>query len=537
MKSLIVILIFIHAIFLFPFLKPGIPLSHDADAHLARIGSYYKAFQDGQFPPRWAGNLNYGYGSPLFIFYYPLPGTIASVLHALGISLENSFKLIMALAFVLAPIAFYAWSSQIAGRKVAFVGSLLYGFAPYHFLDLYVRGDIAEILSFVFVPLVFLYIEKLKKNIYLKYIIIGGICYALLILSHNAVSLMFSPVFLTYNFVQAKRKGFVSCVILLLVGLLLSSFFWLPALVEGKFVQAAFFIGDMYELHFPTFQKLIYSSWGFGPDVYKSGGLSPQIGPLHIFLVFISGLLVLKKTKDYKIVFYWFILFIFVVFLTLSLSDFIWQQISLLKLFQFPWRFTALSSFIAAVLGMYALKNLSNKKILIVVAVLLIITSFPLVKTKEISAKGDRFYYSYKGSTDYHGAATTVWSAGDKGAYTKKLVEIISGDAKLKNLMKKSNLHKFTVLADSNSRILDNTIYFPGWQVFVDGKKIPIEFQDINYRGLITFFVPEGIHDIEVRFAESPIRLFSDIVSLLTLVLILVAFLFHRSLNRLLVKL
>ena len=532
-----IILVIVFCLSLVLLLPKGLYRSHDGEAHVARFAAYYKAYKDGQILPRWAGDLNFRYGSPLFIFYYPLPGTIASVIHALGISLENSFKLIMALAFILAPLAFYAWSSQLVGRNIAFVGSLLYGFAPYHFLDLYVRGDVAEILSFVFVPLVFFYIEKSKTHSRLKYILIGGVCYSLLILSHNAISLMFSPIFLSYSFIQLKRTGFVSCMFLILTGLSLSSFFWLPALAEGKFVQATFFIGDMYKLHFPNLQQLIYSNWGFGADVFRSGGLSPQIGVAHVLLVFMSGLSIFKKTKEYKIVYYWFLLFVFVLFLSLRQSDFIWQHMPLLKLFQFPWRFTAASSFIAAVLGLYVLKSFLSKKILIIVAMLLLITSLPLVKTKEISTKDDKFYYAYKGNTDYHGAATTVWSAGNPGEYPRNPIEIISGDAKVENLVRKSNLHRFEVYAVSDAKILDNTIYFPGWKVFVDKKKVPIEFQDINYRGLITFAVPTGAHKVEVHFAESKVRLFSDIVSLFTVIALLIGLLFQRRINRLLAKL
>lgn len=516
------ILIIIFSCFLVLLLPKGSYNSHDGEAHVARFAAYYKAFKDRQILPRWAQDLNYGYGSPLFIFYYPLPGTIASGIHALGISLENSFKVLMAFSFVLAPLAFYGWTSLFVRKGVAFVGSLLYGFAPYHFLDLYVRGDVAEILGFVFVPLVFFYIEKSRTSMNLKTILIGGTFYALLILSHNALSLMFSPVFLSYSIVRTKnKKGLLSCIGLLLTGLFLSAFFWVPALLEAKFTNAMFFIGDMYKSHFPTFQQLVYSQWGFGADVSKSRGLSPQIGPVHIFLAFMSGFYIIRKTKEYKIIRYWFLLFIFVLFLSLRQSDFIWQHVPLLKLFQFPWRFTALSSFIAAVLGLYVLNSLLNKKILIVVGILLIAASLPFVKTKEISTKDDIFYYTYKGSTDYHGAATTIWSAGNPGMSAKKEIEVISGNATIRNLVKRSNNHNFMVDVDSESKILDNTIYFPGWQVFIDGQKTTIEFQDINHRGLITFSVPKGMHNIGVVFRESTIRLFSDILSLFSITIIL----------------
>jgi uncharacterized membrane protein YfhO len=74
---------------------------------------------------------------------------------------------------------------------------------------------------------------------------------------------------------------------------------------------------------------------------------------------------------------------------------------------------------------------------------------------------------------------------------------------------------------------LDNTIYFPGWQVLVDGQKTPIEFQDMNHRGFITFSVPKGMHNIEVVFRESAVRLFSDMISLFSIIGIFLIFVFR----------
>jgi len=65
------------------------------------------------------------------------------------------------------------------------------------------------------------------------------------------------------------------------------------------------------------------------------------------------------------------------------------------------------------------------------------------------------------------------------------------------------------------SRILENTLYFPGWNVLVDGSSVPLEFQDPANRGLITFWVNPGKHKIIVEFTETKLRLFSDYLSLL----------------------
>src|SRR3990172_9009087 len=98
------LLIFISFLFLTPIFSPNFYMSHDGEAHVARFAAYFQAFADGQIPPRWAGNLNSGYGTPLFIFFYPLPGYIASLLHIFALNFENIFKLLVAGSFILAPI-------------------------------------------------------------------------------------------------------------------------------------------------------------------------------------------------------------------------------------------------------------------------------------------------------------------------------------------------------------------------------------------------------------------------------------------------
>src|SRR5476649_801257 len=94
------LLVVIVALFLFPLFRSGLYQSHDGEVHVARFASYFQAFHDGQLIPRWSGNLNYGYGAPVFIFYYPLPGYLASALHLFGIGWESVYKLIIGVAAV-----------------------------------------------------------------------------------------------------------------------------------------------------------------------------------------------------------------------------------------------------------------------------------------------------------------------------------------------------------------------------------------------------------------------------------------------------
>ncbi len=83
--------------------------------------------------------------------------------------------------------------------------------------------------------------------------------------------------------------------------------------------------------------------------------------------------------------------------------------------------------------------------------------------------------------------------------------------------MRKSTIHKYEIHSSGNTRIRENTLYFPGWNVLVDGKSVNIEFQDPKNRGLITFFVPDGKHSIDVKFQETRLRLFANFITILSI--------------------
>ncbi len=120
-RKILVLFIFIIVLvpFLYPLFKPEIFISHDSEPQIVRIGAFYKAIIDGQFPPRWAGDLNYKYGAPTLIFFFPLEGYLGTFFHIIGFSLQDSYKIIMGASFILASFFFYLWMSQIFEKKVA----------------------------------------------------------------------------------------------------------------------------------------------------------------------------------------------------------------------------------------------------------------------------------------------------------------------------------------------------------------------------------------------------------------------------------
>jgi hypothetical protein len=63
--------------------------------------------------------------------------------------------------------------------------------------------------------------------------------------------------------------------------------------------------------------------------------------------------------------------------------------------------------------------------------------------------------------------------------------------------------------------------YFPGWRVKVDGEAVPVK--PSSPEGLITFEVPAGRRTVTVRFGETRLRAASNLISVLSLMLLAVA--------------
>ena len=509
----IFLLLLIQFLFLLPLFTHPFYQSHDGELHLARFAAYIIAFHDGNIPPRWAGNLSYGYGAPVLNFFAPLAGYLATALYLAELDLATAFKIVLGATFALAPITFYIWLSQTALKKAAFIGALLFGLAPYQLLNLYVRGDIGELLGILFVPLI---LASINTNF-----TAAAVGFALLILSHNAISLIFAPIILLYILITTDKKTIWKPLVILVLGLGLSAYFWIPSLWDQQFLNNLLF-PSMFQGHFATLPNLIYKSWGFGTEIAKPGGLSPQIGPLLSILAFASIFLVKHAAVQRKRLFFWIAVLLTGIFLSTPASLFLWKKFTLLSKLQFPWRFVSLITFSSVMLATYTIKSLNKTWFTFVIAAFAIAISIPYAKISKPIVATDEAAFSHNGTTALHGEATTRWTAGDASAIFKAPLQIIAGSGAIENVVRKTARHTFTATSNTDITVLDNTTYFPGWKAYVDGNEAPIEFQNPNHRGLITFIVPQGQHSVTVAFRETKVRMLANAISLVSLGFVIV---------------
>jgi len=150
--------------------KSGYFPMHD-DLQMMRQLQMEKCLKDRQIPCRWVPDMGYGYGYPLFNFYPPLPYYIGQVFRWLGFAFTTTAKLTFALQFFLSGITMFLLAADLWGVWGGLLSAVFYVWAPYHSVDVFVRGAMNEAWAFVWFPLIFWSAKKLIESEKLQFFV------------------------------------------------------------------------------------------------------------------------------------------------------------------------------------------------------------------------------------------------------------------------------------------------------------------------------------------------------------------------------
>lgn len=511
------------------FTTADLPHTHDGMVHLPRMAAYYKALTGGQILPRWANDLNYGYGMPLFNFMYHTPYFLSSILIMAKFSLVLTFKLVIALSFLLSAITMFAFARELfADNRKAFVVTIFYQFAPFRLVEVLVRGSFGEMYTYAFLPLVLFGITKLSKKPTFPYLLLTAIATGFLIISHNSISLIFFGLISLFLLFFVKKKHLAYASIALILGLLLASFYWLPALLEHKYTLGDLYMKDIFRTHFPSLANFFIPNF-LNTENFQTGGVSVQFGFFHVVALLAGIHVLLTKKVDStvrKITIFSFVLIGVSLFFMQPVSIIFWEKISLLRQFQFPWRLLSVTSVATSLLAVnFFSYSLCKKKWIFMSVIILTIIStayywYPPLGFDKIT--NEREFWDYPLTTTYFGETDVIWSAGPAKNFATYQMEPTEGIVRVSNIIKHQTVHTAVADAKTDGRLVDNTQYFPGWRAYVNNVKVPIEFQDPNYRGLITFPVPKGTSQIRIAYERSGIEQISEQISSITVVFFVV---------------
>lgn len=500
------------------------------DMHPAWLYEMHRAITAGQFPVRFVPDLSFGFGYPLFNFVFPLPFYLAEIFYLLGFTLVGSIKMVLFVSLFLSGISMFYLLNNLSNRSPAILGSIIYMYTPFRSTEIYVRGAVGEAMAFVFLPLIILSVIKVleKSKSKPKWIGIGALSIAGLITSHNITAFMFIP--LTFLFIPLYlviyKKGLASSgsyLVMIFLGLISSSFFWIPALKDSKLMEYDTVFN--YFDHFPTIKQLITPYFGYGASVPGPGdGMSFYIGLFNLTLVIISVYVLVKYWKNinkmHKVVMFWTlsIFFISIVFMNFR-STILWERIPLISYFQFPWRFLILTTLTTSIMTLSLSYFKISNKIFSILICLVVIASFYIFRPADFLARGDDYYLKryipYPSVDDSYLLQNEEYlrlPAGTKlrpGNINYK-IKIDSGDFTVEEI----NPLDIKILVDTKSGtdLEYFKYYFPGWKAYVNGKAVEIR-TGYPY-GHITITLPEGTSEIKIIFRETGEKILLNMISL-----------------------
>jgi len=523
-------------------LKPGYFTSHDGIHQVPRLYYFDQAIRDGQIPPRWAGGLLDGFGYPLFIFSYQMPWFIAEPIHLLGFSIFDSIKLTFILGFLFSGITMFYLQKLLFGRFAAFVGTIIYLFAPFRFSNIFVRAAIGDATIFIFPPLLLLALLKIKerKQINLIWISLGAIALSGMLLSHAMVAVFYFLCFALYIFytilLSHNRKIiFTSSIILLLLAFCLSGYYLIPSFWERNLTRFVEIMGPVHIGNkFISLSKLIYSPWGYGTvDAYE-GAMSLQVGIAQWFVAFIAAIIliksIIKKGKaKYSDGIFFLCIFILSIILMLKISLPFWKVLSNIVIVDFPWRILSLTVFSVSILAGFAISMVHSKVFKFVIALIFLTLAFYANRNHlRINQSLDwplDFYLKLEKTTNTYDEYTPKWVQSEAiKKFTTKVESAITG-AKINIDKNKSNYLSFVFDAPADGVVRINTVYYPGWQVFVDGKRTEVSYGS----GLIEFQVKKGKSKVVSQFTETPLRQFSNLLTAAAIGFIILSFMKYKK--------
>lgn len=527
-------------------LTPGYFNMHD-DLQMMRQLAMDECFRDLQIPCRWTQHMGYGFGFPLFNYYPPLPYLIGEVIHVLGFSFVDTAKLTFLLSFVFSGVTMYLLTREFWGKLGGIMSAIFYIWAPYHAVDVYVRGAMNEAWALVWFPLVLWSSYKLVQNKRFKFIVLLTLSWAALLLSHNLMAMIFAPLFAVWTLFWLYKSKYWSVIPKLAASGIwaigLAAFFTIPVFLEQKFVHVETLVKGYYEYvaHFAsTYQLLISRFWGYGASAWTTDDhMSFQVGHVHwglsVVLLFFAVYRIYKKKKLENLTILAISLFFlgwFFVFMAQTRSTPIWLALNnFIKFVQFPWRFLTLVifcfSFLAGSLTLFYGFGRGFLKFLTVLifSVILIFINKDYFKPESMGPLTDQEKFS--GAAWDLQQTAGIYDYLPNGAYTapkeaqKMLAEIIRGEGKIYDTSQISNYAEFKAQVISENAYLEIGIFeFPGWKIYIDGNLTETEVGKDEW-GRMHITVSRGDHKIQARLENTAARTAGNMISLVSWALLL----------------
>ena len=505
----------------------------------------------GIFPVRWMPDAAYGLGYPFFSYYAALPYYLVAGFTLVGLDVLSAIKLTQTLFLAAAALGMYGWAQRMLhSRPGAWLAAVAYTLAPFHLVNVYVRGDsLSEFAAFAFYPLILWGLDCLAARPSLRRALLPALAYAGLTLTHNTSALIFSPFILLYIAFHVSRFMSLShCSLFiasLFLGLALSAWFWLPALAETGYVQLTaqtsgyFFYGN----HFRG-ADLVQPNFIFDYAITPGGPTPFAMGLVQAILA-LAGVLVIVirwSRSPFAIRHLPFAILglLLSTWLITPLSRPLWDHLPLLPMVQFPWRFLSVQALFTALLTgalvPFTFTSMGGKEgkrgwvaatvlagLLAVAGLAGLQPEYLPITAEDVTVERLQLYELFTGnigSTIRH-EYLPRWVA--PRPYTgpalfdpdvpPRAIPLGGELVRAEEITREPTRRLWTVEAGAGgAEVVFPVYYWPGWRATVDGA--PVEVVPAPDSGCLTLAVPAGQHTVVMWLGRTPLRAVAEGVSL-----------------------
>jgi hypothetical protein len=563
------------ALVLWPWLDPRYSFYGPLDAHNHVMRVYFldHLLRQGAFFPRWWPDLALGYGYPLFNYYPPGAYFVAGAMHLAGATIYRSVQLLGAFAVALGAGGSFVLGAWLFGRVSAAVAlSCAFVLAPYPFLTtLYGDGTLPQALGLGLLPWLLAFAWRATQRPGSRYVLGLGATLAALLLTHSLTALLGAGMLVpwiagaTLGLAPGgRRAGAGRALGGVALGLAISAFVWLPALLEQGAVRV-----ELGQLPYLRFERSLWPfpldlRWTF-PAPRSSSSESPRASVAQVALlcagagVWAAGILhrrsagragtgavsaaVLVAATTWLLNGTW--------------SRPVWESVPLLASVQFAWRLWGPFSLAVAVAGAslfaaapgarywrWALGGLLTGLVALNALTLRppppAPASAPPASPAGAKAREDEgtTLVALAGTTStgeflpravvfdapldtYQGSREAYEGPFPSGGWIAGRVWPYSGEVRVRRVRDAParTVAEVQVGGSAPAEVAFRTLAFPGWRAYVDGRRAPYRTPPVDRatrlgHGFVVVDVPPGAHTVELALGSTLWRSVGAVVSI-----------------------
>ena len=501
----------------------------------------------------WSPDYCFGYGYPYHTFYAPLGFYIGAVFHfILGADYGPATKLSFYASLYLSGLFMYGFVYAIGSRENwpriawwALAAASTYALTRYHLTDVFSRSVLAESWAWTALTGVFLGMEVARHRVW-PGILLVSLMYAALLLSHNITALWATLFIAAYPLLTAENiKWPISVAVGGLLGAMMSAFFWYPALKLKSLTQSAGTVAGMagtpqlLHEHAVFWRQHFSETLGYGPSIPgPDDTLGINMGLVVLFGVLLAMIAVFQRgfTGKQRSRLAVFLVITLIVLFVMS-PQMPWQKVPAILLYiQFPWRLLIFTSFFgAAAMAMASpvIDRWVHPAILTGLAAIFAIPTLPMIVMPNVIKRMspeqlNRWNYRFERKGFYAGANggdfIPKWVQGDylkpefleKHPVAENRLTVTSGDLTCESYRHRGIIYEYRYKASTDSEARVAVFYWPGWELWIDGKIQPERIR-LGANGLLSVSFPAGTHHSELKYALSAAGRFARHISLLGL--------------------